>query len=255
MKMHFTRTALFALFLGSLVCARSQAIVLYDGSQNNFPEDQPWLTYFPNVAVPTKTAAGGKTTLDTGAMATQVGWWNRNPLAGFTQKNAAFPTLDRSAGFSLGFDLKTISESHDAGNDRAGFSVILLASDHLGIEVGFWQNTIFGQEISAGPVIAPLESHSFDTTAQTHYDLKIQGSSYELDANGLSILTGPLRDYSPYLSIPYSLGKYVFLGDDTTSATGKFELASVTLVPEPGLALLLPAVIGLAVRRRSFRWL
>src|SRR4051812_39280993 len=112
------------------VTATSRAVTLYDGSLNTLPEQQGWLLYGGNAAVPTKTAGGGKTTFDSGTSTTSAGWSNTVPLVN-TLFNPLFPTLDRSNGFVLGFDVKVLSEAHN-DNDRAGFDVILLGSDHQG---------------------------------------------------------------------------------------------------------------------------
>src|SRR4029079_13487409 len=84
-----------------------------------------------------KSVSGGKTSFDSGPSTTRAGWSNTLPIVN-TLVNPLFPTVDRSNGFMLGFDVKLVGESHD-NNDRAGFDVILLSSDHQGVELGFWQ--------------------------------------------------------------------------------------------------------------------
>jgi hypothetical protein len=235
----------FCLYLSS-----ANAVTLYDASQNNFPEDQSWLFYAADASIGSKTAAGGHTSFDSGAQATRAGWSNYIPIIN-APKNPSFPTLDRSTGFDLSFDLKVNSESH-ATNDRAGFDVILLGSDHQGVELGFWTDTIFAQTLS-GTNFVHGEDHSFNTTSTTHYDLGIQGNTYQLYGNGSLLLTGNTRDYNSALSVPYGLNNYIFLGDDTTSATAAIELGNVSLVPEPASIAMLSGLLALSLASRRGR--
>jgi hypothetical protein len=91
------------------------------------------------------------------------------------------------------------------------------------------------------------EGVAFDTAASVQrYDLSVLGNSYALYANGnyqSAILSGLLRDYTPEGS-PYTISNFLFLGDNTTSARGKFKIDTITLtneaiaatpVPVPGL--------------------
>lgn len=158
--------------------------------------------------------------------------------------------MDRAAGFSLLFELQVNSESH-ASNDRAGFSVILLSEDSFGIELGFWTNEIWAQ---SGPTFTHAEGASYDTTAAERlYELQILGSDYRLLADGTQILTGALRDYASF-GVPYNLPRFVFLGDNTSSAGADVVLGDVTLltdVPEPaGPALLSLLGLVIAIRKR-----
>ena len=224
------------LGLGSVSLRQLRAAVsLYDGSLNTFPENQGSLVYVPNGTVANKSVGGGKTSFDTGDAATRAGW------------SAFLSNLDRTTGFVLSFDLKIDSESH-LTNDRAGDSVILLGSDHQGVELGFWTNEIWAQ--TSSPAFTHGEGHAFDTTSMTHYDLGIHGSNYELFANGNSILTGSVRDYSALGANPnvYAFGNFAFLGDDTSSATASIEWSSMSIAPEPVMGLALVPL--LLIRRR-----
>ena len=120
---------------------------LYNETLGNFPGDQGWLLYLTNspsnasqTYIPTQ---GTRLVTINGAMA---GYFNTNPLTS-SLVNPLFPTLDRTTGFSLSLDLLINSETHTS-NDRAGFSIIALASDHHGIELGFWNNQIWAQNDS-----------------------------------------------------------------------------------------------------------
>ena len=77
----------------------------------------------------------------------------------------------------------------------------------------------------------------------TEYALAIAGNSYTLSANGLPVLSGPLRNYPDVAHPVYGLTNFLFFGDDTSSAAARIELASIeVLIPEPSAALL--AVLG-----------
>ncbi|MBS1828638.1 MAG: hypothetical protein JST93_25255 [Acidobacteria bacterium] len=225
--------------------------VLYDDGVASLPAAQGWLFFGDNSfgAGASQTLVPGGTQLVTNG-GTSAGYANRIPFFA-TLVNAGFPVLDRNVGFSLLFELKVTSESHSS-NDRAGFSVILLSEDKFGIELGFWADEIWAQ---SGAGFTHAEGVSFDTTAaQRQYELLILGSTYWLSADGTEILTGSLRDYSGFGSQPYTLSRFLFLGDDTSSAGADVLLGRVELadVPEPATAgLVVAAVLLAAVWRRG----
>jgi len=222
------------------------AVTLYDGPLNTFPEQQGLLDYLSIPAAATKTVSGGKTIFDTGAVGTKGGWSSNDPID--LLPVIGFPQLNRTNGFSLGFDVKVVSESH-LNNDRAGFDVILLGSDHQGVELGFWTNEVWAQTLSGSAFVHGEGNTTVTTTSTTHYDLGIHGSTYTLAANGNQILTGPVRDYSSAMAVPYGLNNYLFVGDDTTSATASIELSSLSIVPGPGSVGIVLAACGLARSR------
>lgn len=229
-----------------LAClARSaSAVTLYDGAAGTAPETQGWLSYYSLPGTGTKATASGKTTYDASANLSERGGFSSHSIIG-VPVNASFPVLDRTAGFTVSIDMKLLSESH-ASTDRAGLSLIVLSSDHQGIELGFWPTEIWAQ---SGPTFTHAEGQAYDPTAASKtYDLTIQGSTYTLNGNGLQILTGSLRDYSSF-GLPYNLTNYIFLGDNTTSAGGAFEFSRLAIVPEPGVAFAVGA-LALLLRRR-----
>jgi hypothetical protein len=240
----------------TLIHQTASAAILYQPSGTQFPEAQGWLFYgaFGSVsrtADSTKTAFStfnASDSTDTTANSTQGGWSNTVPVFN-TLVNGAFPSLDRANGFSLTFGLKVSGESH-ASNDRAGVSVILLANDHQGIELGFWTNEIWAQSSTFSH--AEGTSGAYDTTIARTYTLSVLNSTYTLNDDTSNILTGSLRDYSGSVSTPYGLNNYLFIGDDTTSARGAFELTGMTItVPEPICLPLLALTAVLLRRRRS----
>lgn len=204
--------------------------VLYNGALNTTPDAQGWLYLTnPSPTQATQSAGGGVTTLDTTARNLDMAGYFSNALPNVG-------TLNRALGFTIGFRVRVLQESH-ANNDRAGFSLIALASDSQGIELGFWTNEIWAQ--NAG--FTHGEGVGFNTTAAlTDYALTVLGNGYSLTANGVPILNGVLRNYSAF-GPPYNFTNFLFAGDNTTSASARVEIARITLVPEPAswaLALL-----------------
>jgi len=178
-----------------------------------------------------------------------------------------FPTLDRQLGYSVSFSLEILSETHEA-DDRAGFSVLAVSSDvsdsvNTSIEIGFQANRIFAQNDNFNGFA--VESTEFNPVGVgfVDYELSVLGDSFDLSANGASVLSGALHDHvgevdPPLgLSSPYEISNFIFLGDNTTSASAEFHLrrASVTTVPEPSsLALLMVGgAVALVLSARRYR--
>lgn len=234
----------------ALTPVSSRAAILFDGQLGTAPSSQGWffITDPFTGALSTQTATVGWTTLDTRAQRTESAGY-----PGFGHPDIG--TLDRSLGFTLSFDLKVIAETHVSTN-RAGFSIIALASDLKGVEISFWQNQIWTQNDS--PLFTHGESVNFNTTTGfIDYDLSILGNAYQLSANGNTILSGSLRDYSTF-GFPYSVPNFVFMGDDTSAASSAVQIARVELfkVPEAGsVVLLMPGAVLMILisllRRRS----
>ncbi len=223
-------------------------VVLYDDTQGNLPATQPWLFYADDAILSggtvsqTANASGVNLVTDN---AVSAGYSNYIPLIN-TLKNPSFPLLDRSTGFRLSFELQITSETH-VSNDRAGFSVILLANDMQGIEIGFWENEIWAQ--NDDPLFSHGEGVAFDTTlGETSYDLTIVGNQYFLSAGGSLLLSSSLRDYTAFGGPPYTLGNYLFLGDNTGSAGANIQLGLVTIspIPEPAMFGLLALLVIVA---------
>jgi len=228
-------------------------LTLYDGSLGGTPNSQGSLAFGtvpPFLGTPaTQTASGGVTNL-VSTVASPGGYSNHNNLSP-TLVNSSFPTLDRSTGYTISFDVQINSENHsgsdkdgDGLGDRAGFSVIAMSSDLQGIELGFWNNEIWAQETGTAPPSAggtlfthdDLERAFVDTTAMTSYDLTILGNDYHLFADGSLILSGTLRNYSAFDSAsaglpydPYETPNLVFLGDNTSSAGANINLEFVSV--------------------------
>lgn len=228
-------------------CAQS-GYPLYDATLGTLPAGQPWLAYASNGIITGGSAgqsyvAGQGVRLTTDAVVA-AGYSNYLPTG--VLKNATFPVLDRTAGFRLDWTVQLHQETH-ASSDRAGFSTTLLSGDRRGIELGFWANEVWVQ--NGG--FTHGESATWNTGQTTNYSLTIQDNSYQLLANGSTILTGSLRDYSSF-GTPYNLSNFVFLGDNTSSASADVTLGHVMLftpVPEPTGLLVGVAVLGGIVAR------
>lgn len=196
------------------------AQILFDGA-NGLPASQGW-SYISIGGIQTPTN-GNSVLLDTSQ--------NNSYQAGYSR---FLGRLNRTNGFTLRFTSQLIAEAH-ANNNRAGFSVIVLADDKRGIELAFWTNTIFAQ--SDSPLFTHAEEASFSTTTMVNYALNFHPTNYILSANGTNILTGPIRDYTAFSGFPnpYSSTNFLFFGDDTTSAGGTLVLRQVVLITAPQL--------------------
>jgi hypothetical protein len=233
-----------ALSIGLALSQSASAVTLYDGSLGTAPESQGYLAYYTLPGLGTKTTAGGKTTYDSTAADSERGGFSTHTFLG-AQVNPASPVLNRNSGYTVSFDAKLLSETH-ATNNRAGLSIIVLGHDLQGIELGFWTNEIWAQ---SGPTFTHAEGVAFNpTAANTIYDLNISGSTYTLLATSVQVLTGSLRDYSSF-GFPYTTSNWIFLGDDTSSARGSFEVSRLAVVPEP--ATIIIALLPLFARRRA----
>jgi hypothetical protein len=242
-----TRQSLLVCLLSALPINLHAQTILYNSTLSNLPADQGWFTYItnsPSNASQTVVPLQGTQLVTSGSAS--AGYFNTNLFTG-TLVNPQFPILDRNIGFRLSVNLLINSETH-SNNNRAGFSIIALCSDHSGIELGFWNNEIWAQTDT--PIFTHGEGVSFTTTTLTNYQLEVLGNGYTLLANGNSILTGPLRDYTMgFNSPPYTYDNFLFLGDDTSSANADITLGQVSLlaaIPEPATWISLGCVgIGL----------
>jgi len=228
----------------------ASAGVLYDASLGTLPTAQSWkYAADPNDGPVTQNVAGGVLTLDSLAnRADRAGYSSRLPLFDPTP-HPGVPTLDRTIGYTISFDVRIASEGHnpnrdvngDGVADRAGFSVIALSSDNVGVEIGFWEDEVWAQADDASDpmeLFSHAEGAPIDTTAQIQrYHLTVQGSTYELRRGGALLLSGPVRDYtnaSGLAGLIYNTPSYIFLGDNTGSAEAEVEMTVISIsVPPP----------------------
>jgi hypothetical protein len=208
------------------------AQTLYNGSLDTLPENQGWT--YAALGSATETLTGNTVMLDTTAStSTEAGWSEVSP-----------EDLNRTNGFTLQFTLQMNSETHTSTN-RSGFSIIVLGDDKSGIELSFWTNTIFAE--SDSPLFTQAENVSFVTTGSLiSYNLTLLATSYILTANGATILSGPIRNYTAFSGFPdpYSTPDFLFFGDNTSSASASFNVGALTLIFPPQLTITAPSVIS-----------
>ena len=212
--------------LGWLVAATIQlaAQPLFDGALGTLPSQQGWLFF---------AARGLAEESHTGSAAHLVTTVDNGESAGYAL--VAPVALARDPGFNVAFRIRLTAETH-ARLDRAGFSVIVLAEDRLGIELGFWTNLVFAQ--SSEPLFTHAEEASFDFTAGfVDLVLRVAGTHYTLFVDRTPLLSGTVHDYSAFTGFPdvYETPNLLFLGDNTTSAAANVEIAAAALVPAPAL--------------------
>lgn len=242
------------LLAGGVIHTPTNAAVVSLYSGNGLPSSETWLAYADNALVSGGTAnqtiVPGGVTLST-STAVSAGYSN---YFGLVSKNPLFPTLDRSSGFELQFSAQIHAENHN-NMHRSGFSVILLDNQRRGIELGFWADEIWAQ--SSSPIFTHAEGVAFDTSIQRDYRLTIQDNRYLLSDGSGQLLEGALRDYTAFGNPPYVLPNFLFLGDNTSSASANATIGPILLrtnlaaVPEPASQVWVGlASIVLATRRR-----
>lgn len=220
-------------------------LILYDGMLGNTPDRQGWLAYgtiFPLISfqkAASETNINRQTVrysnLKTSIRAEALSGYSNYQSGSAKLVNNTFPSLNRSQGFNLSFQLRINSETHST-NDRAGFSVTLLGSDKFGIELGFWTNEIWAQQGNGSTLFTHSSSEKafLSTTQWVRYDLLILDNNYFLSANGKVVLRGSTKSYwdnvasgMPY--DPYEQANFLFLGDNTSRASASADLASVAI--------------------------
>ncbi len=220
--------------------------VLYDGALNTgIPNTQGllYLTYPLTDAQATQIFTSPVTLLDTTPQMSDYAGYFANLFA----NPPLYPPLDRATGYQVLFTIQVMSETHTSP-DRAGFSLLVESSDRRGIELAFWTNEIWAQEGGSSRPFTHAEGVTFTTTADLiAYRLSVMGNSYTLAANGSTVLTGPLRDYTvappPSLPLnPYTTANLIFLGDDTSAAQAKIKLRYAAVINAPPCAVYLPLI-------------
>lgn len=227
------------LLMGGTGGVGAAGISLFDAGLGTLPSAQGSL-FFAGFGG-TETVAPAGVDLDTTSLVNigQIGYSNSIALG-----------LDRSTGINLDFELQVNLESH-ASTDRSGFAIIVITNDLNGIELEFWEDEVWAQDVG----FTHAEGAAHDATSTlTSYSLEILGSGYVLLAGGTPLLSGSLRDYSA-AGLPYDIANFLFFGDNTSSARSHVTLGDISLttalVPlPPSLGLLLAASLALAVRRR-----
>jgi len=224
--LHFTFLLCAVFFPATFLVAfqasttTKQTNILYDGTLGGTPSTQGF-EFLAFGSQAEQRFANGITTLDTMP--------SGSDLAGYFIGEKF--SLDRALGYELQFTIQIQDEAH-ADRDRAGFSIIILSEDLSGIELGFWTNEIWAQEGGTDRLFKHAEGVAFNTISDLiTYRLAISGDMYTLLANDSQILTGPLRDYTAFINTidPYETPNFLFLGDNTTKAQAKSDIAYVAL--------------------------
>ena len=207
----------------------TKTLILYDAAFGDipsapllgfldFPQNTASLSYTDSTTVLDTTAAGSDT---------YAGW------VATATASPGFPILDRTAGFQVNFTVQVEDETHSSDH-RAGFSFIVLGQDGQGIELGFWEDQIWAQaDERTGGLFSRAEGVPFPVSAGlTEYQVTVAGDSYALTANGETILSGPLREYSAFTGFPdpYETPNFLFLGDNTTRAQARVRLRFVSIL-------------------------
>lgn len=229
--------------------------VLYDGSLGTLPAAQGMTYQAADTSGPSygvevvQSYAGDGARLDSTA--------DYEDAAGYSSVTTS---LNRQQGVTIRFTLQITKEDHTTsgkadknGNgiaDRAGFSVIAIDSDgQRGIELGFWEDQIWAQEGGVANLFTHAEGVSFSTTSLIPYELTMVEDGYMLTVRNDAILSGTLRDYSAFGGFvdPYETPNFVFLGDDTSSASADIKLTSIVVtegVRDGPYKSLLPLITG-----------
>lgn len=226
----------------------SASVVLYPGTSPVLPTAFGWqlVTQAPAPApVPTPWAAF---TTGSGHSVRVSSLADRGGYGGFIYTGVPLTVSLNTLEFRIG--LVTSDVATGGAGSRAGLSVLLLDASAHGVELGFWPDRIFSQEVG---FTAVGESVLFAPTNPTDtYTLALLPAGYELHVNGSLLLAGPLRDYSATTTIfgpVYSQPNFLFVGDNTTRAAAEFDLGRVRVIPEPAAMGLLPALAALSLRR------
>lgn len=260
----------------------ANAVQLFDASLGNLPDMQSWLLNKEDEAVIVHNGSG--VNLDgTGSFSLRPGIATEFTFGGFSQ-HPLMPVINRQEGFYLEFSLQIVAETHNPGKDdnndglvdRAGFSVIIISEDLYGVELSFFEDKIWASEdgkLNSIDKFTQAESVIFDTSQTINYTLAGSEEGYALFANGTKILSGVWRSYHPSgvepLIDPYDNPSFIFLGDNTRSASSSVILGNISIattvftppsttsvlvpIPFPALVLFVCAIFVSAQRYILFR--
>jgi hypothetical protein len=240
---------LFLIIIQSLCAGSAAAINLYDASLGSVPSLQDWVSF--NEPGSTITSTGTAASINTSSSFDLRAGVSSELTFGGLFEHPLMPVLDRHEGFYLEFSLQVLSETHNLNRDdnndglldRAGFSVITLSQELLGVELAFFEDKIWAYEDgmdNAADQFTQAENIAFDTTVLTDYRLEGASDGYALFANDINILSGDWRNYNPSgvsaLTNPYDNPSFLFLGDNTTSASAEVLIGDIDVVTGPFVA-------------------
>ena len=227
----------------------TEPVILYDGNLSSLPAAQGWIYRLePPIRnqsrqVPVDRAFNLNTSRN---LADRAGYSVR--LSQMNSHPQAPEVLNHRQGYRIGFTLRILSERRTAPNQEAGFSLITLSHDLLGIDLGFGTGEVFARSAAFGRA---EENRALPFRIDKQYadfELDIRENEYRLSANGQEILAGFLRNYSD-AGEPYTVPNLLFFGDNAESAGANVNLRRFWIdtepsksVPQPGEPKPLPPV-------------
>ena len=235
-----------SLLAAVAVQVSAEPVILYDGDLRSLPEDQGWIYRLePPVRNQSRQVrVDGAFNLNTGRnLADRAGYFIRLPQ--METHPQASEILDRQRGYRIGFTLRILSERR-AVPSQAGFSLIALSDDLLGIDLGFGAGEIFARTYE---LERAEENRALPFRIDTQYadfEMDIRENEYRLSANGEEILAGSLQNYSD-VGEPYTVPNLLFFGDNAESAGAsvnlrRFWVDTEPSAPQPGEPKPLPPV-------------
>ena len=212
----------------------AEPVILYDGNLPSLPADQGWIYRLEPPVVRNQSRqvlVDRAFNLNTSRnLADRAGYFVRLPQ--MNSHPQAPEVLNHRQGYRIGFTLSLLSERRTAPNQEAGFSLISLSHDLLGIDLGFGIDEIFARSAAFGRA---EENRALPFRIDTQYadfELDIRENEYRLSANGQEILAGSLRNYSD-AGEPYNVPNLLFFGDNAESAGASANLRRFWIDPEP----------------------
>ena len=235
-----------SLLAAVAVQVSAEPVILYDGDLRSLPEDQGWIYRLepPIRNQSRQVRVDGAFNLNTGRdLADRAGYFIRLPQ--METHPQAPEILDRQRGYRIGFTLRILSERRTAPS-QAGFSLIALSDDLLGIDLGFGADEIFAR---TSELERAEENRAIPFRIDTQYadfEMDIRENEYRLSANGEEILAGSLQNYSD-AGEPYTVPNLLFFGDNAESAGAsvnlrRFWIDTEPSAPQPGEPKPLPPV-------------
>ncbi len=241
----------------------TSAIVLYDGTTNVLPTDPAatnngaWVSFttadedspFSPQYFGTQVANTGFTRFDsrdddtTTANRVLAGYNNYANVFLTNLVNRSFPTLRRSEGYTVTVQAQVNQSTAETVN-RGGFTIITGASDagsgvKANIDLQFRDGEIIALDDNDGNGLflrAENTSGTFNPVGAgfVDYTLAILNNTYTLSDGTTTLLTGNLRDYTPFVPPfpapdPYEVPNFIFFGDNTGGARGQVDIAAVSL--------------------------
>ena len=236
-------TLLFLLETTTLAAAAA----LYDAAADTTPDQQGW-AFLTNPLIGAQASQrmeGGRLILNSSQeVVEQAGYFSKVPPLLFERPDT--PRINLSLGpFSIAFSMRQVMGIDVPDTDplalgqrnRGGFAVIVISEDLTGVELQFQVDHVVALD-NAHAAFPVGEVQSLDTTQGLRdYQLDISTSGYELSVDGISLLEGPLRDYSAIappspFDFPYTTPSFFFFGDNTgrggaVTELGRFEVSAV----------------------------